>query len=1008
VIEMTKEIESMTTPKARSAGYMMTRALIAVAACAAAVLVAAAPASADFGIASFTASVSTTQAGAHPDATTAFAFNLKPSPVDPGLPPVPDEHVKTISVDLPPGLVGNPQAASMCSKRDFAQSDPLCPASSQVGLATITVFNPFFPVTEKVAVFNLAPGPRQVAVFGMSILSHPALLEARLRSDGSYGITVESKNIPEPLVIAELQMTFWGVPADPSHDAERWNVTAPIPCLPGGPDPTCPGPNPAGVARRPFMTNPTECTAAPVPTTLRVRSWQHPDQEVSATTTSPPATGCDQLHFDPTLRVQPDTTQADAPSGYEVDLEIPQNDNPDGLAEAQLKKAVVTLPKGVSIAPGGADGLQGCSGAQIGLTNGDVPTCPDASKIGTVEVTTPVFSDPLKGDIYLAKPPAGADINSMYRIFLVIEGHGLLIKLEGSVRPDPNTGQLTTTFENNPQVPFSKFVLRFKGGPRAPLVNPTSCGTFTTRSKFTGWNGGTAQPSDSFDVTGCTGPRPFNPSFTAGTVTPLAGAFSPFTMTISRPDGQQELSGVSVSLPPGLLGMVAGVPLCEEVDAARGTCSDLSQVGTTTVSAGPGSHPFTIGGKVFLGGVYKGAPYSLSIVVHAVAGPFDLGTVVVRAPINVNASIAKLDVPADPLPTILQGVPLRLRTITVTMNRSNFTFNPTSCDKMSVGARLTSTEGAVADVSSPFQVGGCAGLPFKPDFRATSSGKATRKNGASLHVHIGQKPGEAAIKSVAVTLPRKLPARLVPTINGACPFEVERDKGHTACPESSKVGWATARTPVLPDPLEGPAYIVAKGDALPKLSIYLRGNNIDLQLDGDIDINPKTNLTKTTFTTIPDVPITSFDLDLPKGAHSALAAPGNDLCQGTMKMITTIIAQNGEQIDRKEPLKVSGCGTSIASKKVGSSSVSLALENVGAGRVTARGLHLRTTKRTITNGTTASMTVPLSAQGRRTLARQGTLTVKVRVSYTPAKGQPQLSTKSRHTAATVTFTRGGG
>jgi hypothetical protein len=949
-----------------------------------------------------------TQAGAAPYQTSVeFGFNTLP-----GLNQIwgtldPDGDVKDIEVNLPAGLIGDPQAVPRCPRTAFVQPAPVpCPLATQVGvlharLSAASGGSTFDDAT--FPVFNVVPRGDDVADFAFSLLGATVHIVANVRSDGDFGVQASLKNISSAFPVISSKLTLWGVPADPSHDPERGLFcTTANGCIFG------PGNNPSGLEPRAFLRNPTFC-GPPVTTTFQADSWQNPGQFISAaSTTASGPTGCGNLAFDPSITTTLDTSTASSPAGLSVDLTVPQPTDPNTLATPHLKKAVVKLPVGVTLSPSAADGLQGCSDTQIALHSNAEPTCPSASKIGDVRLETPVLPDALTGPIYLGTQTP----SQLVRLFLVMRGPGLLVKLGGRVDLDPVTGQLTATFDDNPQLPFSDLKLNFKSGPRAALTTPSSCGTYTTETSLTPWSGDdqTAHPTSSFVIDkGCGNEGTFAPSFDAGVVKPRAGGSSPFTLTFDRTDRDQAFSRIDTVLPPGLLAKVGSVPLCGDAQAGRDACPAESLIGKTTVGAGPGTNPFFLGGRVYLTGPYKGSNYGLSIVVPAVAGPFDLGTVTVRAGMWIDPHDAHVTVKSDPLPTILDGIPLQVRKVNVLLDRSDFMVNPTNCDAMKITGDITSTKGKVAPVSSTFQATDCAALPFSPTFKPVTSGKASRQNGAGLHVHIAQDPGEAAMKSVAVTLPRKLPARLVPTINGACPFEVERDQGYTACPQTSRVGWATAVTPLLSEPVEGPAYIVAKGDALPKLSLYLAGpNNIRLQLDGDIDINPKTNLTKTTFAMIPDVPITSFDLDLPKGAHSALAAPGNDLCQGSMKMITTIIAQSGKRIDRKVPVKVTGCGTRVASKTVGASSVRLQLERVGAGRITAWGAHLRTTKQTLTDGTTASITVPLSAEGRRSLARRGTLKVKVLVSYAPAKGQPQSSTKSRHTATSVTFTQNEG
>jgi hypothetical protein len=519
----------------------------------------------------------------------------------------------------------------------------------------------------------------------------------------------------------------------------------------------------------------------------------------------------------------------------------------------------------------------------------------------------------------------------------------VIVKLPGTVAANPSTGQLTATFKENPQLPFSDLKLHFHGGPRAPLANPQTCGSFATSSTLTSWGGqeaSGASPAFGIDWDGkggaCPASLPFNPGFTAGTITPVADAFSPFVLTFSRQDREQDLSGLSVTLPPGLLGRIAGVPLCEEAQANAGTCGPESQIGTTSVLAGPGEHPLYVpGGRVYLTTGYKGGPFGLSIVVPAVAGPFNLGNVMVRAAIHIDPSTAQVTAVSDPLPQSKDGVPFRLRTVNVEVNRaSGFTFNPTNCAQQQITAAITGAQGATANVASPFAVTGCAGLPFKPVFTASTQGKTSKANGASLVVKVAQKPGEANIHRVNLQLPLILPARLT-TLQKAC-TEAQFNTDPAGCPSASVIGTATAITPVLNVPLSGPAYLVSHGGAaFPDVEFVLQGQGVTIVLDGKTDI--KKGITYSRFETVPDAPISTFETNLPQGPHSALAANG-DLCAQTrtttvrkrvtrrvhghkkritktvkktvaqpLLMPTTIVGQNGSQISQNTKIVVTGC-----------------------------------------------------------------------------------------------------
>jgi hypothetical protein len=718
-----------------------------------------------------------------------------------------------------------------------------------------------------------------------------------------------------------------------------------------------------------FLTNPTRCTPERQMAKATVESWENPGHPVSKEeTVYPELTGCNVLQaFKPSLGFAPSatpeegTTQADEPSSYTVNLELPQTSLFSELATPELENAAVTLPEGVSISPSAADGLRGCpsngpeginllgpESEEVGpdrLTREAKGRCPDASTLGTVDVFTPVLPTrcggkgqaecktgespaPLQGHVYVALPECGGgggepECNAAYAegkggpsgngklfgLYIEVQGSGVIVKLPGTVSANPATGQLTATFKENPQFPFSALQLHLKGGPRAPLANPQTCGSFMTTSVLSSWAGqDDPVPSPPFHVDwdgkgGACPASPFAPSFTAGTITPSAGGFSPFTMTLSRHDREQDLSGITLNTPPGMLGMLSQVPLCPEPQAGNGTCGEASLIGHTEVAAGPGPHPFWVGGKVYLTGPYKGAPFGLSIVTHAQAGPFNLGNVIVRAAIHVNPSSGALSVVSDPLPQIVDGVPLRIQTVHVTVDRPGFIFNPTNCSQMQVTGTITAAQGASANVANPFAVGGCKGLPFKPKFSARTSAKTSRLNGASLDVAVASAAGQANIASVHVELPGKLPSRLT-TLRKACP-EATFNANPGSCPSASVVGSATAQTPVLNDLLTGPAYIVSHGgEAFPDLVVMLQGQGVTIELTGATHISH--GVTSSTFSSLPDAPISHFNLVLPKGPDSILGAVGS-LCKKPLKMPTTITGQNGAQIKQSTRIAVSGC-----------------------------------------------------------------------------------------------------
>lgn len=871
-----------------------------------------------------------TQAGGRPYAiTTQIDLNRVTNPSSFVGPLWPVEAPKSISVDLPPGFVGNPTVTNgiLCTPGELAntesaQARPLCPPSSQVGVTSVIAvagapFPGFFVgplVMDGIPVFSMVPPPNVPARFGFNVAGTVITLDARLRSGSDYGLTVNVPTIPQALAIAGTTLTFWGVPADPIHDPER-ACPGQIQPLWGGESCT------TDLPRKPLLRNPTSCSAAGQPTVLRTNSWKRPGDFVTASFDShlplgypwprdqwgprQGPTGCDRVPFDPTLRAAPGVgAKAGEPSGFTFDLTVPQSENPTAIATSDLRKAVVTLPEGVRVSPSSAGGLAGCSSAQIALNSDAAPTCPPGSKIGNLTIDTPLLDEQLTGAVYLAAP-FDNQFRSLVAIYMVARGPGLIVKLPGRISPDGNkNGQLTATFDNQPQLPFSRLHLQFKGGPRAPLVLPKRCGTYTTRAEMTGWSGKTVVSESSFAVTeNCGGG--FTPGFNAGTANPVAGESSPFVMRLTRDDADDDLSKISLDMPEGLLGRIADVNLCGEVDASNGTCPDSSKVGSVTVGAGAGSNPFYItNGRAYLTGPYKGGPFGLSIVVRAIAGPFDLGTVVVRSAILVDKHTARVSVLSDPLPTQLQGIPLDVRDVRVQIDRPGFWLNPTSCEQKTIGGVIEATTGARASVSSRFQVGNCGDLPLRPRMTLQVGGRGRTQRGRStpLTATLRQTPGQSALSRVQVTLPSTINARLT-VINDAC-TRAQYEAGNC---EASRTGSATAVTPLLRDPLRGGVYFVRNGNPLPDLFVRLRGQ-VEFDLIGRITI-PGSRFLRTTFDTVPDVPISTFKLSLVGGRNGSIGNAAN-LCSRRGRTARATLAfegQNGKELDVQQRLKIRGC-----------------------------------------------------------------------------------------------------
>ena len=881
------------------------------------------------------------QAGGHPSGLlTSFDLNTS-SALGSGKYSAPS-LARDVVVTLPLGLIGNPQVIPTCPifKLYGETGQTRCPVASRVGQILLEKEPGEWTDSgggEISYIYNIQPEAGYPAEFGFTYQGKAVLLYANLaRVGGRYVLRVAAPGIPNVSTLGS-SVLFYGDPAQRD-----------------------------GTSGAPFFTNPTACSGEPLLASITADSWREPGVYTAplSATVFPQIVGCDMLTFEPSLQLRPDSTQADEPSGFTFGMSVPQSDVFSAPATPELKNATVTLPAGVSINPAAAGGLAVCQetgpeginiegpeATEVG--DGGVPGspyvnspyhdgqehlspghCPLASTIGTVEVTSPVLGSPLTGHLYVAAPKCGgsgqpacdaADATNgrLFGVYLEASGSGAIVKLHGTVAADPADGRLTASFSENPQLPFSALTLHFKGGPGAPLANPQGCGLATTTSDLQPWSTPVtpdATPFSSFAVDwdgsggGCPTTFPLAPGFQAGTTVPQAGGFAPFTLTVSRADREQDLSQLQVRMPTGLAGMLSSVPLCPEPQASQGACGAGSLIGSAAASAGAGPDPYTVqGGRVYLTGPYRGAPFGLSIVVPAVAGPFNLGDVVVRAAVSVDPSTAQVTVTSDPLPQIIDGIPLRLRTVTTTIDRPGFIFNPTSCSPKAITATVTGAQGATASVSSPFTAANCSRLAFKPSFTVSTAAVPSKPTGASLDARVRfpslAQGSQANVAYVKVELPRQLPSRLS-TLQKAC-LAATFEADPAACPAASVVGVVKASTPVLPVGLTGPVYLVSHGgEAFPDLEVVLQGDGVRVDLIAHTRIH--NGVTSSTFAMVPDVPVSSFELYLPKGRYSALganlpASANGSFCSQKLIMPTEFIAQNGEVWKQRTQLHITGC-----------------------------------------------------------------------------------------------------
>jgi hypothetical protein len=854
------------------------------------------------------------------------------------------QDIKDTVVDLPLGFVGSTLAAPQCSFSQLS-STAGCPPDTVIGHLLTEPYGLLTQINSPI--YNMTPErgvPAEFAYIDAINGSHVFYVHVVPTPKG-YVLQTINPDIPQ-VPLSRIVVTFYGDPAAKQEELARLEGRTPSPLAPV-----------------PFFTNPTDCSGEQPTASIYLDSWQHPARfnpdgspvslEEAAwarsESKSPPVTGCNALQFPAQIKAQPTTHESDKPSGMDFEISLPQSETMGVVATPALKKVVVTLPEGFTIDPSAGDGLAACSEAQIGWLGGThlnfsaaPPRCPEASKIGSLELETPLVPHKFEGEMFIAEQnenPFGATLAAYVVVHDPVTG--VLIKIAGEFLPDPHTGRLTAVFDENPNLPFSDLKLHFFGGPRAELATPESCGTFTVGSELTPWSapdsGPAAMPFDSFPIDEAC-PGGFAPSFTAGSMNLQAGAYTSFVASFQRSDADQELAGLTINLPPGLLANLNGVPLCTDAQIQQtreggAGCPAASQVGTVVAGAGPGPDPLFVSGRVYLTGPYNGGPYGLAAVVPAVAGPFDFGTVVVRQSLRIDPIDAHVTDVSDPFPTIIDGIPLRLRRVDVRVERPGFTFNPTNCSKLAFTGNVSGSPlgaprmldgivgyatqpGASSSFTTPFQVTNCATLGFKPSFAVSTSGKTSRQNGASLDVKLAYPPGslgkDANIRSVKVELPKQLPSRLT-TLQKACPDRTF-DANPAACPVESRVGTASASTPIIPVTLSGPAYFVSHGgEKFPELIIVLSGNGITVQLHGETFIS-KAGITSSTFRTIPDVPVQAFELTLPQGQFSALAANG-DLCASALRMPTVFTAQNGLVIHRSTPIATAGCPKSKKTHK---------------------------------------------------------------------------------------------
>ena len=912
-----------------------------------AALAAPASAAADFGIADpqvefLTDGAPETQAGSHPGAmVTSFALNTK---VEKGV-KVTEGALRDLRVIAPEGFAGNPTAVPRCQTIDFLQKVGAgaaeCADSAALGHVKGEVGGGLgIPGPFEAPLYNLEPTPGTAAKIGFWVVDVPIILSVTARPTPPYNIVATLANTSQIVEVFNSTTTLWGNPADAANDPERGV------CLESAA--SCP----ADIPPKPFLTMPRSCEG-PLETIFEATSWwtgdplaPSPGTEARESALSPAMEGCSALDFAPALSLDATTQRAEAPSGLDLSIDVRDEGiaDPEGIAAADIDSAVLALPEGMTLNPSAAEGLETCSLAQLAAESALTAPgegCPGASKLGTIEVETPVLEEQiLHGAFYVgaqddpAQPGPENPFDTLLPLYMVIKdpGLGLVFKIAGKVEPDPRTGQLTTTFADLPPYPVSRFRARLREGGRSPLITPPTCGTHAAVADLAP----SSDPADplrriaTFEI--ASGPEggpcpsgdtpPFDPGFIAGTLNNSAAAYSPFHMRLTRRDGDQDLTRFDATLPPGVLAKLAGVAKCPDAaiaqaksrpgkaELAQPSCPAASQIGTAIGGAGAGSQLTYVPGDLYLSGPVGKAPLSVVGIVPAVAGPFDVGTVVVRQALRLDPVSGRAEVDgasSDPIPHILAGIPLKVRDIRVDVDRPQFTLNPTSCDPYATVAEIW---GGGVDVfsiaddrpvtrSSRFQAANCSRLPFKPKLAIKLKGGTKRGAHPALTAIYRPRKGDANVESIQARLPRSafLEQAHIRTICTRVQFAAD------SCPKGSVYGHVTATTPLLEEPLSGPVYLRSSSNDLPDMVLDLHGL-VDVEVAARID-SVRGGI-RATFPKAPDAPLTKVVLRM-QGAKKGLIVNSTDLCASTHRATVALGAQNGKRRAVRPVVKPAGC-----------------------------------------------------------------------------------------------------
>jgi hypothetical protein len=865
----------------------------------------AAPAAAQqMEIAEFQTTSSSSEAGGHPDLRTKFKL------VGAGDP----EIAKDVTFELPKGMYGNPSVLTQCSSVDFALTQ--CPPSAQAGTIVIRANYEGDPeyLLGTAPIYSVDPGSEEAARFAFTTptLDIPIMIPVNVLTAEDYRLRFTVSGITQLAPVAAADLKFWGFPAAESHFIERFAKGAP------GEPPGCPGEEStfckfkwaaAGMPELPFTGNPSVC-GEDMPTTLKVETYQSPGVAIEAKDSYEPISNCARQTFKPVAQAKLTTTEADSASGIDLIVKAPQVQS-KAASPSQVRTVILKLPEGLTINPDAADGQSACSDADAGLGTEAPAHCSDNAKVGTITISSAALPNDLEGAIYFGEPKPG----NQYRVLVIAEGFGIRTKFLGDLLPDPKTGQISAVFRDLPQLPFDEYGIHLFASDRGVLATPTRCGIHITETNLFPWNNLLPDQKAQFGVSIDSGPggglcpgeqRPFNPRLEAGTSNSQAGGFSDFHLKLDRDDGDQFLGDLTFTMPPGLTASLRGLTYCPEgsiavagqragrAEQSAPSCPSSSHLGTTNVAAGPGSHPFHAVGDIYLAGPFKGAPLSLVAITPALAGPYDYGVVVVRVAIHVDPLDAHVFAASDTVPEIIGGVPIRMRSIQVNLDKPNFMINPTNCSPMSVNSQGIGDQGTVTDFSSYFQAINCANLPFEPRFAVRQLGgrKQTRRStNPALRFELQTRPGDANIKTLAVTLP---PAFSIDQRHLGNICSENELVSATHCQGKQAIGTASTTTPLLDDPLSGPVYAVSGGGGLPRLAFIL---------DGTVNLLPRAEsksvkgALKTTVPVVPDAPIGHFVFNLSGGKQGYLVNT-RDICVKPVKLKVEYTAQSGKSFSK--------------------------------------------------------------------------------------------------------------